>query len=263
MYIAPNKLIKRNKRYNNFIVGRPGYWGGLFILVVLTMMAEGPHPYAGEILIVLAVSQLILTAARCRDAGLNGWWCLVAAIPLSCLYFGCIRNDDHPKKLRPFEKIKANTNKLRINNQSGFTLLELMATVVLLFVIVIFATPWYGAYVHRAKVAHTIGDIGEIHLRVAMFDLTNSRNPTSLAEINLDGQLDPWGNPYQYLSFDNIESNGPKRKNRAMVPVNTFYDVYSIGPDGESESPFTSVHSRDDVVMAMDGAFFGEVGDFE
>ncbi len=146
--------------------------------------------------------------------------------------------------------------------QKGFTVIELMATVVMLFIIVIFATPWYGDYVHRAKVAHTIGDIGEIHLRVAMFDLTNSRNPTTLAEIDLGGQLDPWGNPYQYLSFDNVEGNGPKRKNRGMVPINTSYDVYSMGPDGETQTPLTSTSGQDDIVMALDGAFFGEVGDY-
>lgn len=146
--------------------------------------------------------------------------------------------------------------------QRGFTVIELMATVILAFIILIFATPWYGDFIHKARVVHTISDIGEIHLRAEMFDLINSRYPTSLAEIDLDGQLDPWGNAYQYLSFDNVNGNGPKRKNRGMVPVNTYFDVYSSGPDGKSESPFTSVHSRDDIVMANDGTFFGEVGDY-
>ncbi|KKK85545.1 hypothetical protein LCGC14_2772230, partial [marine sediment metagenome] len=209
---------------------------------------------------LLGGCSIALTVARCRDAGLNGWWCLVILVPILnsfvWIYFGCIRNDDHPKKLRAFEK-------LRVHNQAGFTLLELMATVVLVFIITIFATPWYGDFVHRARVTHAIGDIGEIQIKAQTFDLNNRRYPTNLAELGMDGLLDPWGAPYQFLSFDGIEGNGPKRKNRDMVPVNTQFDVYSMGPDGETASPFTSTLGRDDVVMAGDGTFFGEVGDFE
>lgn len=144
----------------------------------------------------------------------------------------------------------------------GYTLIELIIIVIVVAVLAGIAVATYD-YADRARVAHAIGDIGEIHMRVQMFDLINRRHPTSLAEIDLEGELDPWGNEYQYLSFDNVEGNGPKRKNRGMVPVNTNYDVYSMGPDGESESPFTSVHSRDDIVMANDGTYFGAVGDFE
>ncbi len=93
------------KRYDDFIVGRLGYW--IWLITVGTLgylLSEIPN--ATEIAVVLAIIQLTFTAARCRDAGLNGWWCLTTVIPLVAIYFGCIRNDDHPKKLRAIEKLR-------------------------------------------------------------------------------------------------------------------------------------------------------------
>ncbi len=150
-----------------------------------------------------------------------------------------------------------------MKRQRGYTLIELMIVAGVCAVLIGIAYATYDWAIERARVAAAIGDIGEIHMQVQMFDLNNRRHPTSLAEIGMDGMIDPWGNEYQYLSFDNVQGNGPKRKNRGMVPVNTNYDIYSMGPDGQSESPFTSVHSRDDIVMATDGTYFGAVGDFE
>lgn len=150
-----------------------------------------------------------------------------------------------------------------MKTQRGFTLFELMAAVVMGFIITIFAIPYYGDYVERARIAHAVGDIGEIHLRAGMFDLINNRYPITLAEIDLPNEVDPWGNPYQFLSFDGMDGNGPKRKNRDMVPVNTQYDVYSMGPDGMTASPFTSEVGGDDVVMAGDGTYFGLADAYE
>lgn len=149
-----------------------------------------------------------------------------------------------------------------MKTQKGYTLIELMIVAAVCAILIGIAIATYD-YAERARIAHAIGDIGEIHMAVQKFDLNNRRYPTSLAEVDLDGQLDPWGNPYQYLSFDDVNGNGPKRKNKGMVPVNSNYDVYSNGPDGETQTPFTSVASRDDIVMAGDGTFFGQVGDFE
>lgn len=147
--------------------------------------------------------------------------------------------------------------------QRGYTLIEILIVVIVAATLLGIAVYNYGHFIERARVAHTIGDIGEIHMKVQMFDLNNRRYPTGLDEVGMDGLLDPWGTPYQYLSFDSVEGNGPKRKNKNMVPVNTHYDIYSAGPDGNSETPFTSIAGRDDIVMAADGAYFGTVKGFE
>lgn len=109
----------------------------------------------------------------------------------------------------------------------------------------------------RARIAQVTGDIGKIHMAADMFELSNNRYPDNLAEVGLDGLRDPWGNPYRYLLIDGRKDLGPVRKDHDLKPINTAYDVYSMGPDGTTASPLTSTVGEDDIVMANDGDYFG------
>jgi general secretion pathway protein G len=114
----------------------------------------------------------------------------------------------------------------------------------------------------RERVSHE-RYIGNIHLKIQKF-ITNERQgyPTSLADLDLDNMIDPWGNPYQYLVVDGLGNNGAVRKDKNLIPVNKAYDVYSMGKDGKTASPFTSTVGQDDVVLAGDGTYFGLASDF-
>ena len=46
-----------------------------------------------------------------------------------------------------------------------------------------------------------------------------------------------------------------------MVPVNSDFDLYSMGKDGASASPFTAKSSQDDIVRAFNGGYYGKVAD--
>lgn len=52
-------------------------------------------------------------------------------------------------------------------------------------------------------------------------------------------------------------TQGEMRKDRFLVPINTWFDLYSMGPDGKSAAPLTAAASRDDVIVANDGDFIG------
>ena len=52
------------------------------------------------------------------------------------------------------------------------------------------------------------------------------------------------------------------RKDKNLVPINSEYDLYSLGPDGDSMPPLTAKPSRDDIVMANDGKYIGPVEDY-
>jgi general secretion pathway protein G len=147
--------------------------------------------------------------------------------------------------------------------QRGWTLIEVLIVAIVVAIVTGIAYANYGYFAERARIAAAVGGIGEIYMKVNTFDLNNRRYPDSLDEMGLAGELDPWGNPYQYLAFNEVDGNGPKRKNKSMVPVNSSYDIYSMGPDGLSETPFTSIPGRDDIVMAGDGTYFGSVANFE
>jgi general secretion pathway protein G len=117
--------------------------------------------------------------------------------------------------------------------------------------------------VDRAKVAAAIGDIGRMKLRIDGYRLNNNDTlPPSLATIGMDTLNDPWGQPYVYLPFAGIKGKGAFRKDKNLVPINSEYDLYSVGADGKSVGPLTAKASRDDVIMANDGAFIGLASDY-
>ncbi len=99
---------------------------------------------------------------------------------------------------------------------------------------------------------------------ISLYEVVHGVFPASLAEISRGAILDPWGNTYQYL---NIIAGGPgvrghARKDRYLVPLNSDYDLYSMGKDGRSVAPLTSRWSRDDIIRANDGDFWGLASDF-
>ena len=149
--------------------------------------------------------------------------------------------------------------------QHGFTLLELMTVLVLVGLLASIAYPIYSGFVDRARRTKVMGDMGQIQIALAKFLTdTNGALPVSLAAIGLDTLTDPWGNPYQYLKIENAGGGlGNARKNLGMVPVNSDYDLFSMGKDGAFESPLSSVSSRDDIVRAGNGGYMGLAKDFE
>jgi general secretion pathway protein G len=55
---------------------------------------------------------------------------------------------------------------------------------------------------------------------------------------------------------------GQARKDHFLVPINSDYDLYSMGKDGDSVPPLGAQKSLDDVVRANDGGFVGLAANF-
>jgi general secretion pathway protein G len=89
----------------------------------------------------------------------------------------------------------------------------------------------------------------------------NHAYPSSLADIGQAGKLDPWGNPYVYYNID-ANGKGQARKDHALNPLNTDFDLYSNGADGVSKSQITQKDSLDDVIRASNGAYVGLASGF-
>jgi len=90
----------------------------------------------------------------------------------------------------------------------------------------------------------------------------NGRFPDSLEEIYGEVSLDAWGNPYQYLNHDKAKGKGKLRKDKNLVPINSDYDLYSMGPDGKTASPLTASMSKDDIIRARNGLYVGVAEDY-
>jgi len=123
--------------------------------------------------------------------------------------------------------------------RSGFTLIELLIVAVILGALAALAIPNFQRVVERARVVKAIGDMTVIQQACQEYFLTNSSYPSSLAAVSWDGLLDPWGNPYRYLRVQGA-SIGQLRKDKFLVPVNSDFDLYSMGPDGASLPPLVA-----------------------
>ena len=136
---------------------------------------------------------------------------------------------------------------------TGFTLIELLLVVAIIGVLASLAGPKLQRAIELARIAKAIGDIQAFQTEILSLDSL----PTSLAAINRAGFLDPWGRPYAYLKLEGNKNNGKARKDHFLVPLNSDFDLYSVGRDGLSSGPLTAKASADDVVRANNGGFIG------
>jgi general secretion pathway protein G len=118
-----------------------------------------------------------------------------------------------------------------------------------------FAIPAFHGYVERSRVARAVSDIGTISLQLYRWQQDNSTLPATLAIAGL-GSVDPWGRPYVYLRAADA-SRSQRRKDHALALLNSDFDLYSLGADGESALALPAAPSRDDVVRANDGRYIG------
>lgn len=144
---------------------------------------------------------------------------------------------------------------VRVFPRRGFTLIEMLAVTAIIAALATLAIPQISGSIEQAKIARAIGDI-----RAIQTDLDGQDSlPATLADVGRGGLEDPWGNAYVYMRFP-AKAHGPPagaRKDRFLVPINSQYDLYSMGKDGSSVAALTAKASRDDIIRANDGGFIG------
>lgn len=139
----------------------------------------------------------------------------------------------------------------------------MLAVVVIMGILAGMVIPKYRTVMDQAKTARAIGDIKALQTDIMAIEAGGQPLPADLAAIGRGNMLDPWGNPYVYYPFPVGSHNpGGARKDRFLVPVNSTFDLYSMGPDGNSAPPFTASSSQDDIVRANDGGFVGLARNF-
>ncbi len=146
--------------------------------------------------------------------------------------------------------------------QNGFTLIELLVVIAIILTLAAIAIPNMLAALNSARIARAVGDLHTIGSEVQVYDAMNGKYPDSLNDIGYGDRLDPWGSPYCYLNFANATGKGQMRKDRFLVPINSNFDLYSMGPDRASTAPLTAQNSRDDIIWANDGSFVGPASQY-
>ncbi len=142
----------------------------------------------------------------------------------------------------------------------------------------------YLSYIEKVRVASAIASIRAIAVQLDDYVRSDKSLPATLSEIGMGDMVDPWSHPFAYLPFTTTTpgsgdsgssaggSSGPggsgstaegksylgeARKDYFLVPLNTDYDLYSVGKDGNSRPPLSAPDSADDVIRANDGAYIG------
>jgi general secretion pathway protein G len=155
-----------------------------------------------------------------------------------------------PERLKP--------NKRRADR--GLTLIELLVILGLIGILSTISGAVYVKHLHNARYERACIEIRMIATEIETYQVEFRKCPDSLEEIGM-ARLDPWGNPYRYLNFADA-TVGQMRKDQFMVPINSDYDLYSMGRDGQTREPLVAPVSHDDVIRADDGTFIGYAIDY-
>lgn len=142
-------------------------------------------------------------------------------------------------------------------------MVELFIVLAIVAILAAIASTGYDRYREKIRVSKAVADIGTMATLIKLFEVDNRAIPVSLAEIQWGDKLDPWGRPYCYFNLAAQKGNGAARKDKKLAPLNSDFDLYSVGKDGQSQPPLVAKVSRDDVVRARDGRFIGLASEFD
>ena len=139
-----------------------------------------------------------------------------------------------------------------------------MIALALLVTVMAVALPGYSKYRDRVDYANAIVGINTLVHRIEQFYADHSRFPANLAEIGMSNFTDPWGGAFKYLR---IYGAGPGitglvRKDKNLHPLNTDYDLYSMGKNGVTTTQIITSRGKDDIIRASNGKFVGIAADY-
>jgi general secretion pathway protein G len=145
-------------------------------------------------------------------------------------------------------------------HSKAITLIELLVVTAIVGILAGIGVPLYRGHIDKSNNAQAIANISEMESMIVRFMVENTVPPDNLGQVGLAGRLDPWGRPYAYLRILGVDPSliqGVWRKDHFNVPINSDFDLYSMGKDGITSAPLTAGASQDDIVRANNGGFLG------
>jgi general secretion pathway protein G len=115
----------------------------------------------------------------------------------------------------------------------GFSLVEILVTAGAVSLACAVALPGVTSYVDQARANRAINDLSTTAIRIHKWRTRTGEFPESLAEAGIAIPNDPWGRPYIYRRLTDADPT-VARSHRARGKLNSDFDLYSVGPDGET-----------------------------
>ena len=144
----------------------------------------------------------------------------------------------------------------------GFTLVEVMIVLAIAGLLAAIVLAGLQQHIEKSRQVQAILDLKEMSEKIRQLDKTGGALPATLADAGYGTRLDPWGRPYEYLNI-RVSGTSNARKDKKLKPLNSDFDLYSVGPDGLTNKSLNNASSRDDVVRARDGGFIGTAEEFD
>jgi len=133
-------------------------------------------------------------------------------------------------------------------SNSGFTLIELLVSLLIISTLLIFAVEEYKRHIETARIGRARADIEELAKSIRLYNIRENQNfgigtfsPQLLGPfignyLEKEPPRDPWGNYYRHDADTGI--------------------VFSVGPDGMSQSTTIATWTDDVVMSYLPATFF-------
>lgn len=139
--------------------------------------------------------------------------------------------------------------------EAGVSAYEFVLALCIIAILASIAVPAVNDHNRLNQVEIARKDIVSIARQIDHFYEKHQHYPQSLGELNIRIK-DPWGNPYQYINLSQTHSvRDSMRLDSRRRPVNSDYELFSLGADGRTQNLIQDLTSRDDIIRANNGKF--------
>lgn len=102
-------------------------------------------------------------------------------------------------------------------------------------------------------------DLAAVRARAAVIEEQLGRALTSL---EFDALVSSFASTGRFEIYLGVVAEDTRRRDRYLLPLNTDYDLFSLGPDGRTSVSLSHAIAKDDVIRANNGGFFGVAADY-
>jgi general secretion pathway protein G len=162
-----------------------------------------------------------------------------------------------PKLSLLFNMFSGHWQKNKLFNRCGFSMVELVTVLSIIVILATMAIPTINRYIYTTKIAACATDIRTIDKAITAYSIDKNAlppdGPAGLGALGMSDMVDPWRRPFEFK----LNTPATELKDIANNPLNTDYDLYSLGQDGISVSAAGGDGNEDDIARTNNGTFVG------